>query len=86
MVNVELQFVYATSSRIGNQLLLTLASSKVLLGQGSEKTFNGWLRANNAFSSVALVQIWVLRLIAAKQKYALNVLSKLFTVSEFSAG
>ncbi len=86
MVYVELQFVYATTSKIGSQLLLTLASSKVLLGRGSEKHFNECLGVSNIFPSVASVQIWGPRLIAAKQKYALNILSKLFTVSEFSAG
>ncbi len=36
----KFQFVYTTTSQIGSQLLLASTSSKVLLGQGSEKAFN----------------------------------------------
>ncbi len=97
MVYVEFQLVYATSSKIGSQLLLTLASSKVLLGRGSEKAFDECLGVGNIFPSVAKVLIRVLSLIAAKQRYALNVLSNLrsfifikialfqkYSISEFS--
>ncbi len=99
MVYAKFQFVYASTSKIGNQLLLTSASSKFLLGRGSEKAFSGCPGLSNAFPLVAYVQIWVLSLIEAKQRYALDVLSNLhsfffmksalsnkFWVSEFSAG
>ncbi len=55
MVNVKIQFVYATSSKTGSQLLLTSTSSKVLLGRGSEKAFNECLGVSNVFPSVAQV-------------------------------
>ncbi len=77
MVYVELQFVYATTSKIGSQHLPACTSSKVLLGRGSEKAFNECLEVNYVFPSVAIVLIWVLSLMATKQRYALNVLSNL---------
>ncbi len=77
MVYAKFQFVYASTSKIGSQILLTSASSKVLHGRGSEKAFRGCPGLSNAFPLVAYVQIWVLSLVAAKQKYALNVLSNL---------
>ncbi len=53
MVYVEFQFVYATTSKIGSQLLLASTSSNVLLGRGSEKAFNECLGVSNVFPSVA---------------------------------
>ncbi len=99
MVYAKFQFVYASTSKIGIRVLLPSASSKVLLGRGSEKAFRGCPGLSNAFPLVAHVQILVLSLIAANQKWALNVLSNLhsfffmkralsnkFRASEFSAG
>ncbi len=57
MVYAKFQFVYAFTSKIGSQILLTSASSKVLLGRGSEKAFDECLGVSNVFPSAALVQI-----------------------------
>ncbi len=69
--------MYATTSKIGSQHLLASTIRKVLLVQGSEKAFNECLGLSSVFPSVVLILNWVLSLIAAKQKHAYNVLSKL---------
>ncbi len=57
VIYVKFEFVYTTTSKIGTQLLLTSSSSKVKLCPGSEKVFNEFLGLSNAFPSV---QIWLL--------------------------
>ncbi len=97
MVFVKFQFMYATTSKIDSQLLLASTSSKVLLGRGSEEAFNEYLGLSSVFPSVAQVQIWVLRLIAANKICVKRIIQlallfiKIFllhklNVSEFSAG
>ncbi len=54
VVPVQFVFVYNTTSKIGSQLLLDSTRSNVLLGQGSEKTFNECLGVSNDFPSTAL--------------------------------
>ncbi len=64
MVYVKFQFVYAcmfaSTTKMGSQLLRAFISSKVLLGEGSEKAFNEYLGVRIAFPSAAEVQIWLL--------------------------
>ncbi len=49
MVYTKLKSAYATTSKIGSQILRASTSSKVLLGRGSEKAFDECLGVSNIF-------------------------------------
>ncbi len=59
LLSDKFQFIYATTSQIGSQLLLASTSSNVLLGQGSEKAFNECLGVSNVFPSTVQVPLFV---------------------------
>ncbi len=49
MVYAKLKSVYASTSKIGSQILPASTSSKVLLGRGSEKAFDECLGVGTVF-------------------------------------